>query len=227
MLKNIFSECAYAYSHGVDKNNLGLIPLYYSLAYVNQVKVAVVVGSGGGIVPMAFRQAQRDLKLEGSETWIVDGFVTEAGFGHPLEEGGWANESSAFNEYYPEIKVLKENSKNLSGVFKNIDILHIDAEHTYEAVIRDFETLENSLSSSSIVLFHDTQDSGVQNAVNEVTKKYDYEVLNFRDMASGLSIIRKSTKSGYDKNVFDQCLTRPDGHQWTLGPNQSKTWGGR
>ena len=68
MIENLFHNCAYSYSHGIDKNCLGIVPLYYSLAYINKCKICVVLGSGGGIVPMAFRMAQKDLNLIDAET---------------------------------------------------------------------------------------------------------------------------------------------------------------
>jgi hypothetical protein len=225
MLKNIFSECAYSYSHGVDKNNLGLTPLYYSLAYINQAKTCVVLGSGGGIVPMAFRQAQLDLKLKKSKTILIDGFLPDAGYGHPLEKGGWARSKSILKKYYPDIICIQKKSEDCKELVNSIDILHIDAEHTYKAVIHDFSIFKSSLNKSSIITFHDTQDLGVQKAVQEIAKKNNYEILNFRDMASGLSILRKSTKNGYEKNIFEACKTRPKKHQWTLGPKSKKTWG--
>lgn len=225
MIQNLFHNCAYSYSHGIDKKCLGIVPLYYSLAYTNKCKICVVLGSGGGIVPMAFRMAQKDLNLIDAETWIVDGFLGDE-YGNPLEPGGWAHKDSVMNTNFPEIKTIKDLTENSGKYFDIIDLLHIDAEHTYEAARQDFETFKNNLIETSIIIFHDTQDSGVQKAVDEVVDTYNYDVLNLADFASGLSILRKPTRNDYKKNLYDDCKTRPTGHKWTLGPDGGKkTWG--
>jgi hypothetical protein len=218
MLENFFYKCAYAFSHGVDKDHLGLVPLYYSLAYSNKAQKCVVVGSGGGVVPMALRQAQRDLGDESAETWLIDGFVKEAGYGHPEETGGWGHPHSVLRTRFPDIQLLRKNSRDCGGLIKDIDFLHIDAEHTYSAVLADFNTFSADLSPKAVITFHDTMDEGVQSAVSEIAERFSYEILNLRDMASGLSVLRKSTKSGYRHNIYDDCKSRPRDHQWVMRP---------
>lgn len=211
-------KCAYAFSHGVDKDRLGLAPLYYGLAYANKSKTIVVAGSGGGLVPMVLRQAQRDLGFAEFETYLIDGFCVEAGYGHPEETGGWALEGSILKVEYPDIHIIKKLTKECTGMFASIDFLHIDAEHTYEAVLADFGYFKDALNDTAIVSFHDTMADGVQKAVNEIASVYNFEVLNLRDMASGLSVLRRSTKDGYQKNLYDDCQSRPKNHRWVMEP---------
>lgn len=221
-LENIYAKCAYAFSHGVDSKNLGLVPFYYSLVYMTKAKTCVVLGSGGGVVPMACRQAQRDLGIE-SETWLIDAFYKEAGYGHPEEKGGWALPGSALQTHFPEIKVVRKKTDECGGLIPKIDFLFVDAEHTYQAVLSDFSTFLPNLSPQAFVGFHDTADVGIQRAVSEIAEKYDFEILNLRDMASGVSIIRKSTKNGYEKNMYDDCLSRPAKQKWELKPVDHNT----
>lgn len=229
MVENIFYRCAYSYSHGVDKKHLGLFHLYHSLAYTNKSSVCVVLGSGGGIVPMAFSEAQRDLGF--GVTHLVDGYnidTVSTTFGTPLEDGGWALEDSILHSNYPEIIIHNKLTAECGVLFDNIGVLHIDAEHTYDAVLQDFEYYKHALTDTSIITFHDTQDDSIQQAVCEIVDNYDYEALHLRDMASGLSILRKSNKDGYKHNMYDDCETRPDGHKWSLGSiDGPKTWGSK
>jgi hypothetical protein len=61
--------------HGSQNGSeyLGAGLLYYALAYSMKSRVCVCLGSGGGFVPRMMRQAQRDLRLEGARTILVDG----------------------------------------------------------------------------------------------------------------------------------------------------------
>ena len=87
-------------SHGSDNGsddlNAGLI--YYALAYSARAKTCVCLGSGGGFVPRMMRQAQRDLNIEGSRTFLVDGAQ------HPNTHQGCAPTCFALSAFstYPD-----------------------------------------------------------------------------------------------------------------------------
>ncbi len=59
---------------------------------------------------------------------------------------------------------------------KEIDLLHIDGYHTYEAVRHDFETWRSKLSDRGIIVFHDVverfADFGVWRFWDEITAQY-------------------------------------------------------
>ena len=68
----------------------------------------------------------------------------------------------------------RKKSEECKGMIKDIDLLFIDGEHTYNGVIKDFETFKEDLNEKSILIFHDTMDEQVQSAVADIASKYSY-----------------------------------------------------
>lgn len=93
-------------------------------------------------------------------------------------------------------RLIKSKFENALGYFGNgqVDLLHIDGLHTYEAVKNDYETWEEKLNDKSIIMFHDINvrenDFGVWRFWDEVKKRNNYmsmELLN----GHGLGILYK------------------------------------
>lgn len=72
---------------------------------------------------------------------------------------------------------------------KQIDILHIDGFHSYEAVKNDFETWSKFCHDDSIILFHDTL--SFPNTVGTFFEELDGFKINKTD-SFGLGILTKS-----------------------------------
>lgn len=59
---------------------------------------------------------------------------------------------------FPNVTIIKRNSVDCAGLIEGeIDLLHIDGDHEYDAVRSDFESFEPNVKKGGRVLFHDTR----------------------------------------------------------------------
>lgn len=79
---------------------------------------------------------------------------------------------------------------------KQIDILHIDGLHTYEAVKNDFETWIRFLNPNGIILMHDTMVDNPDFGVSKFFKEINLPKTNFKN-SNGLGIV------SYNQNIID------------------------
>ncbi len=191
----ILSEADYEFSHGANSQigYLGGGMLYYSICYMFRPKVCVCLGSGGAFVPRLMRQAQRDMGIaDHTRTVLVDGNM--AGFGRP----NWLSEDSFFRQNYPDVEVIVSTTEDASNAFKKqglkIDYLHIDADHSYEGSMKDFENYLPLMNSKSTITFHDTRRGSHANvtcwkAVEKIRDR-GFEVLDFDQLGAGVAIIK-------------------------------------
>lgn len=192
----------YCDGHGSQEKSDDLAAgiLYYGLAYAFQFKTCVCLGSGGGFVPRLMRQAQRDLGLESSRTILVDGaeYVgTERReiWGTPA----WRAEGSKFRQEYPEVEIvisLTETAYHDYFVPNRIEIdyLHIDADHHYDGVKKDWDLYHRLVADQGIITIHDTvnyrEPCGVPQLIEELRESGGFELLNL-PIAYGTAILRK------------------------------------
>ena len=189
-------------SHGAgpDSGQLGAGILYYGLAYATKARTCVCLGSGGGFVPRLMRQAQRDLAIAGSRTILVDGAQhvpqdRKAIWGSP----SWLDASSRFRVNYPDVEIILALTENaLREVFLPqhviIDYLHIDADHHYDGVRRDWDLFHPLLAPNGVITLHDTvnyrEPCGVPRLVEEIRATGTYEVINL-PIAYGTAIVKR------------------------------------
>ena len=222
-------DVPYRWSHGATDSNLGDGLLIYSLIQFYKFKSLVCLGSGGGFIPRIMTQARYDLSAQGfykemnmewgdnGSTYVVDACNKVNGV------VDWESEDSFFRKtFHP--KFIKETTEKAYYEFFvkqniKIDFLHIDANHTYEGVKKDFELYSNIMNEGGIITIHDTDKNYVDNFVEidnhegddlsgpsewlrrfTIGHKYDdYEVLNLfnykekseHPTSSGLTILRK------------------------------------
>jgi hypothetical protein len=163
--ENILQSDKWAVYHGYmpETGFLGASLLYFSLVYMLPAEVAVILGSGSGFVPRLVRQAQRELPLEKSRTLLIDA-------GSEKHQGGLSDYHDAphhpFRTHYPEVEIWKMTTDaallRLSEEKVTIDFLHIDADHSFEQSLKDFENYLPFMSEQFIITLHDTADGYIE-----------------------------------------------------------------
>jgi hypothetical protein len=215
-------EFRYRWSHGATDKHLGDGMILYSLMYFFKPKLSVCLGSGNGFVPRIMWTCLTDLKYEGfdindSRVILVDAvngingapdWTDDDSFYRNNFQSEWLHTTTedAYYEYF-----IKRDMK--------IDMLWIDADHTYEGIKKDFDLYSQIMTEKGIIIIHDTDKNYVDNFVETeehedydlsgpsewlrrftISSHYDdYEVLNLfnygieKDFPSstGLTILRK------------------------------------
>ena len=218
-------DVPYRWSHGATDKHLGDGLLIYSLIQFYKFKSLVCLGSGGGFIPRIMTQARYDLSQEGfydevSMEWSESGstYVVDAMNGFNGETN-WEKEDSVFRRHFTP-KFIKETTEDAYYNFFvkqdiKIDLLHIDADHTFEGVKKDFELYSQIMNKGGLITIHDTDKEYVENFVeleghkgddltgpSEFVKTIDkrkFEVFNFfnhnkvswKPSSTGLTIVRK------------------------------------
>ena len=215
-------EFRYRWSHGATDKHLGDGMILYSLMYFFKPKLSVCLGSGNGFVPRIMWTCLTDLKYEGfdindSRVILVDAvngingapdWTDDDSFYRNNFQSEWLHTTTedAYYEYF-----IKRDMK--------IDMLWIDADHTYEGIKKDFDLYSKIISDKGIIIIHDTDKTYVDNFIESenhepydlsgpsewlrrftISSHYDdYEVLNLfnygieKDFPSstGITILRK------------------------------------
>lgn len=151
------------------------IPFGFAIMRMMKPKIFVELGTHRGDSYFAMCQAREQFGLDtrcfAVDTWAGD--VQAGYYGDEIYE-----EVSATNDrlYCHFSTLLRKRFQEALTSFADgsIDLLHIDGLHTYEAVKEDFESWLPKMSSSGVILFHDTNvldrdDFGVWQLWREIT----------------------------------------------------------
>ena len=224
-------DVKYRWSHGATDNHMGDGMLVYSMMYFFKPTISVCLGSGGGFIPRIMWSCISDLEKEGfntdeSRVILVD--AVNGINGHP----DWTDEDSFYRKHFLSewLHTTTEDAYYEFFVKRDmkIDLLWIDADHTFEGVKKDFDLYTNIMSENGIIMVHDTDKNYVDNFVetkeheeydltgpSDWLKKFlighrqdDYEVLNLfnygieKDFPSstGVTILRKKKVGEFFKN---------------------------
>jgi hypothetical protein len=157
--------------HNVDASSwYGHIPFARWLVERTKPRSIVELGVFQGGSYLAFCQAVKQLRLNarcvGVDTWKGDAFTGPY-------DGIFPVLADAHQQYAVFSSLLRMTFDEASySVSPDIDILHIDGLHTYDAVKHDFRVWIGKMSDYGIILLHDTQvnhpDFGVSQFFEEV-----------------------------------------------------------
>ncbi|KAJ8599315.1 hypothetical protein CTAYLR_005331 [Chrysophaeum taylorii] len=191
-LASRLSRLSFSFSHGAAPNFLGTGLVYYALCYAQRATLAVVLGSGGGFAPGLIRQAQRDAAIgDVSRTVLVDANVARGPWGSPDYLDSPPN--SALHQLYPEIEIVVSTTDGALGMFRDIDLLLIDADHSHGQSLKDALGWLPLLKPTGVAVLHDTGGAayGCSKTPRDLRGR-GYDVVNLADSnwGSGLAIVR-------------------------------------
>jgi GT2 family glycosyltransferase len=153
------------------------IPFAFWLTNAHRPRVFVELGTHYGSSYFAFCQAIEQLRLS-TRSYAVDAWKGDehAGF---YEEDVYSSVQAHNTKFYSRFSnLMRMNFDEAVKYFEEgeIDLLHIDGFHTYEAVKNDFETWLPRMSKCGVVIIHDSnerkKDFGVYRYVEELRKIY-------------------------------------------------------
>lgn len=233
--------------------NLGFGFAYYAFARILRPKLVVVFGSMVGFSPVCFALGVKDNANDGRVV-LVDAGYSDRTDGKAKGFGGigfW-NESSKYKALFKEfnveniidVKLMKTSEfaeRYKKDMMPPIDILMIDADHSFEGFEFDLETFNNFVRDDGLILCHDVMveygrwgyPCGIKQYFEEIIEKrdeYEYVTLNF---GNGLGIIKRSRCAikrytpgsivhfgiggDADKHLGQGWSAPEDGFRWTDG----------
>jgi len=212
-LRSFFSELnPTAQAESIADLNLGFGFLYYAMGRILRPKLALVLGSQKGFSAISIALAMRDNANDG-KLILVDAGYSDVLDGHRLGMGGvgfWKDLErvkrllSRFHvENILEVRVMQ--TAEFAELYKKsnmapVDLLLIDADHSYEGFKSDFETYSGFVRHDGVILCHDTEVEdlsppyafGVGKYLrNVVRRNRSYQAMSL-PVWPGLGIIRKA-----------------------------------
>ncbi len=199
----IHTPINYRWTHGATDLHLGDGLLVYSFIQFIRAKICVCIGTGGGFIPRIMTQSRYDLWeqgiFEGKNTneWgdIGTTIIVDAANG----VGGytdWTEENSFLRiQFQPQV-ILETSERAFYDYFVRqdikIDYLHIDGDHSYEGVKKDFELYSTIMSENGIITIHDTDQKYQDTFIIAEEAKKDF--VTFDGPAKFIKELEKNTE---------------------------------
>lgn len=155
------------------------VPFAFHLMNVLRPTRLLELGTQRGVSYCSFCQAATDLKLTPFQAWAVDSWKGDKHTGD-YGDSVFANLQAYHDPKYNRFSTLlrMDFDAALDVVQGDLDVIHIDGLHTYEAVKHDFETWLPRLKEKGVMLFHDTReysaDFGVHKFWAELAEKFPH-----------------------------------------------------
>jgi GT2 family glycosyltransferase len=169
----------------------GHLPFAFWLVKALRPSTLVELGTHSGNSYFGFCQAMAAF-VPGGRAYAVDTWVGDEHAGN-YGEDVFAGVSAFNQQHFGQFStLLRATFDDARAYFPKgqVDLLHIDGMHSYEAVRHDFEMWQDALSTRAVVVFHDTnvreRDFGVWRFWNEVREQYP--AFEF-DHSNGLGVL--------------------------------------
>jgi len=181
-----FNPVKYRWTHGASDYDLGDGLLIYTLIQLMRFKTCVCLGSGGGFIPRIMTQARYDLHGQGIYEGNKDYNHGDIGVTYLVDAangvGGEINykEKDNFFRYQFVPRFINDTTENAYYNFFvkqdiKIDLLHIDAGHSYEDVKKDFELYSKLMNKNGIISIHDSDENFQKELIITEDEKEYYE----------------------------------------------------
>ena len=176
--------------------------------YVRNIKPKTIVelGTHKGTSFFSMCQAVKDANLS-TRLFAVDSWKGDRHVG-AYGKDIYIGVKTIKNKFYvnQKIALLRCFFDEAISKFKDgtVDLLHIDGEHTYEAVMHDYLSWDKKLSKNAVIIFHDTDEIktgfGVYKLWSEL--KSMFSVIEFHH-SHGLGVLFLNKKNGTQLKILE------------------------
>jgi predicted O-methyltransferase YrrM len=138
-----------------EDRNLGLGWVYYALARLLRPARVVVIGSYRGFAPLVFGKALHD-NAEGGSVWFIDPSLVDDFWRDPNAVAAHFAAFGVTNVRHFLMTTQEFVRTDAYRALGPLGLLHVDGLHTEEQAEFDYQAFAPSLTTGSLVLFHDS-----------------------------------------------------------------------